>query len=200
MGQTVSASINGFLKNIFVAEGQFVEAGTPLATISQNKKLILQVNVSQKYFSSLSAITSANFKTTDNDKIYNSQELNGKVISYGKSASTNSPLIPVTFEIDNIGNIVPGSVAEVFLKSFPIPNALVIPVSSLIEEQGVFFVYVQKEGESFQKREVKLGASDGLYVQILSGVVEGERVVNKGAYQIKLSTASGTLPAHGHEH
>ena len=199
-GQTVSSAMNGFVKNIFVTEGQFVEAGTPLATISKNKKLILQANVSQKYFNNLSAITSANFKTTDNEKVYSTQELNGKVISYGKSASASSPFIPVTFEIDNSGNIISGSVAEVYLKSFPIPDAMVIPVSSLIEEQGNFFVYVQTEGESFQKREVKLSATDGINVQVLSGVAEGERVVIKGAYQIKLSTVSGTLPGHGHEH
>lgn len=199
-GQAVSANMNGFVKNIFVTEGQFVEAGTPLATISKNKKLILQANVSQKYFNNLSAITSANFRTTESETVYSTAQLNGKIISYGKSASANSPFIPVTFEIDNTGNLIPGSVVEVYLKSFPIPDALAIPVSSLIEEQGNFFVYVQTEGESFQKREVKLGASDGINVQLLSGVEEGERVVTKGAYQIKLSTAAGTLPAHGHEH
>lgn len=199
-GQTVSSAMNGFVKYIFVTEGQFVEAGTALATISKNKKLLLQANVSQKYFNNLSAITSANFKTTDNEKVYSTQELNGKVISYGKSASANSPFIPITFEIDNTGNIISGSLAEVYLKSFPIPDAMVIPVSSLIEEQGNFFVYVQTEGERFQKREVKLGATDKKIVQVLSGIEEAERVVTKGAYQIKLSTASGTLPAHGHEH
>jgi len=199
-GFSISSPMNGFVKNIFVSEGQFVEAGTPLAAISKNKKLILQANVSQKYFNRLASITSANFKTTDSDKFVSTADLNGKVISYGKSASANSPFIPITFEIDNIGNIIPGSVAEVYLKSFPIPDALVIPVSALIEEQGSFFVYVQTEGESFQKREVKMGASDGINVQVLSGVAEGERVVTKGAYQIKLSQASGTMPAHGHEH
>jgi RND family efflux transporter MFP subunit len=199
-GQAVSATMNGFVKNILVTEGQFVEAGTSLATISKNKKLILQANVSQKYFNKLSSITSANFKTTDSEIIYRTQDLNGKVVSYGKSADASFPFIPITFEIDNTGSLIPGSVAEVYLKSFPIPDAIVIPVSSLIEEQGNFFVYVQTEGESFQKREVKLGASDGINVQLLSGVTEGERVVTKGAYQIKLSTASGTLPAHGHEH
>ena len=199
-GQAVSSPISGFVKNILVSEGQFVEAGTPLATISKNKNLILQANVSQKYFNKLSSITSATFKTTESDKFINTQEINGKVISYGKSTSANSPFIPVTFEIDNTENLIPGSVAEVYLKSYPIPNALLIPVSSLIEEQGNFFVYVQTKGESFKKREVKLGASDGINVQLLSGVAEGERIVTKGAYQIKLSTASGTLPAHGHEH
>lgn len=199
-GQGISSPMNGFVKNILVSEGQFVSAGTPLAVISKNEKLILQANVSQKYFNRLSSITSANFKTTDSEKVFSIQELNGKIISYGKSASSNAPFIPVTFEMDNTGSIIPGSVAEVYLKSFPIPDAMIIPVSSLIEEQGNFFVYVQTEGESFQKREVKLGAADGINVQVLSGVEEGERVVTKGAYQIKLSTASGTLPAHGHEH
>ena len=87
-----------------------------------------------------------------------------------------------------------------YLKTVPLYNVLVMPVAALVEEQGVFYVYVQTEGESFQKREVKLGANDGQQVQVLSGIEEGERVVTKGAYQIKLSTASGTLPAHGHEH
>ena len=72
--------------------------------------------------------------------------------------------------------------------------------TALIEEQGLFFVYVQLEGESFTKREVKLGGNDGINVQIISGISEGERVVTLGAYNIKLSVASGSLPAHGHEH
>src|SRR4029078_10717600 len=108
----VSANISGFVKNIFVAEGQFVEAGTPLATISKNRKLILQANVSQKYFNNLSEITSANFKTTENETVYSTTTMNGKIISYGKSTNVNSPFLTITFEIDNIGNLIPGSVAE----------------------------------------------------------------------------------------
>jgi len=198
--QSITSPKSGYIKEILVTQGELVTIGQPLATISQNKKLILQSNISQKYFSLLPSISSANFKTTSSEKIYSTDELKGKIISYGKSAAANAPFIPVTFEIDNVGKLIAGSVAEVFLKSFPILNALLVPVTSLVEEQGNFFVYVQTEGEIFQKREVKLGATDGINVQILSGVTEGERVVTKGAFQIKLSTASGTLPAHGHEH
>jgi multidrug efflux pump subunit AcrA (membrane-fusion protein) len=106
----------------------------------------------------------------------------------------------VHFQIDSKPDMLPGSFAEVFLKTIPINDALVIPVSALVEEQGIYYVYVQTEGESFQKKELKLGANDGQKVQVLSGVAEGERVVIKGGYQIKLSQASGALPAHGHEH
>lgn len=199
-GQNVLAPMSGFVKNILVTEGQFVQSGTPLATISKNKRLLIQANVSQNYFSRLSSITSANFKTPQNDVVYNTTALNGRIVSYGKSASASTPFIPVTFEINNEGQLVSGSIIEIYLKSSTIADALVVPVSALIEEQGIFYVYVQTAGESFQKREVKLGASDGLNVQILSGIVENERVVTKGGYQIKLSSASGALPAHGHEH
>jgi membrane fusion protein, heavy metal efflux system len=199
-GQTIVAPMSGFIKNILVNEGQFVEVGTPLAMVSKNKKLILQASVSQKYFSKLPIVSSANFAPTDSKQVFDTKMLNGKIISFGKSAVANSAFLPIAFEIDNIGNLIPGSVAEVFLKAKPLPNALIIPVSGLLEEQGNYYVYVQTSGESFQKRAVKMGATDGLSVQILSGVSEGERVVTKGAYQIKLSSASGKLPAHGHEH
>jgi membrane fusion protein, heavy metal efflux system len=199
-GQTIGSPMSGFVKNILVNEGQFVEVGTPLALISKNKKLILQASVSQKYFSQLPTISSANFKPIGSDEVFDTKMLNGKIISYGKSASAHSAFIPITFEIDNIGNFISGSVAEIFLKSSPIQNALVIPVSALMEEQGVFYVYVQIGGESFLKREIEIGASDGENVQVLSGIEEGERVVTKGAYQIKLSSASGEMPEHGHEH
>ncbi len=199
-GYAVMAGMNGYLKDIFVSEGQYVTAGTPLATVSKNKKLLLQANISQKYFSSLPKVASATFKLSGSGEVYSTEHLNGKKMAYGKSATTNTPFIPVTFEIDNIGELVSGSIVEVFLKCKPVENALVIPASSIMEEQGNYYVYVQTGGESFEKREVKTGTSDGIDIQIFSGLVAGERVVNQGAYQIKLSQASGTMPAHGHEH
>lgn len=200
-GKSSTSPMDGFVKNILVKEGQFVEAGQTIATVSKNKRLILQATVSQTYFNQLKSVTSANFSAGPNSKmIYATANMNGSKPTFGRSTLQNVPFIPITFEIDNTGSIVPGSVVEVYLKSEPLLDVLVIPVSSLIEEQGVFYVYVQLGGENFEKREVLLGANDGLNVQVLKGIEEGERVVTKGAYQIKLSTASGALPAHGHEH
>ena len=197
--QNVTAPINGFIKNILVENGEFVTAGQNLGTISKNKKLLLRADVSQKYFSRLSSITSANFKIPGSPLVYTTRDLNGNLISYGKSSDSNAPFLPVTFEIDNVGEFIPGSIVEVYLQSGSSPK-LVIPYSALLEEQGIFYVYVQTEGESYQKREVKTGITDGILVHVLSGVSPGERVVSKGAYQIKLSTATGQLPTHGHEH
>jgi biotin carboxyl carrier protein len=45
-GFSVHATSQGYVKSLYVSEGQFVEAGAPLATLSRNKALLLQVNVS----------------------------------------------------------------------------------------------------------------------------------------------------------
>ena len=52
----------------------------------------------------------------------------------------------------------------------------------------------------FVSRYVTLGASNGKEVQILTGLKAGDRVVTKGAYQVKLASASNAIPAHSHEH
>lgn len=199
-GKSLASPISGFIKSIAVSEGQYVTAGQPLATITRNNRLLLRADVSLKDADRISSIQEANFTIIQNKLIYNTRDLNARLLSIAKTTGGTMPYLPVHFEMDSRPGLLPGSFAEVYLKTVPLYNTLSIPVSSLIEEQGVFYVYVQTAGESFQKQEVKLGANDGVQVQVLSGVTEGERVVTRGAYHIKLSTASGTLPAHGHEH
>jgi membrane fusion protein, heavy metal efflux system len=199
-GQRISAPMNGFIKSINVAQGQFVTEGQPIAVVSQNRRLILRVDVPAIQFPKLALATSANFKIAGNDSLFSTTTLNGKLVSYSKSIDANSPYASVTFEIDNTNGIVPGAYAEVFLKLAESNDVIIVPHSSLIEEQGHFFVYVQTAGESFEKREIKTGVSDGKYIKVVSGVRAGERVVSKGAFQIKLATMSGAMPAHGHEH
>ena len=199
-GHKITSPIEGYIKSVMIREGEYVEIGQSIARVSKNLKLILKAEVSQKYFSKLNNITSANFITAYDSKIYSTDSLNGKLISYGKSADINAYYIPVNFEITNNGEIIPGSFVEVLLKTNVIKEALVIPYSALIEEQGNYFAYVQTSGEGFQKRELEIGANDGMNVQVLAGIKEGERVVIEGGYQIKLATMSGKMPAHGHEH
>ena len=199
-GQTVAAPITGFIKQISARSGEFVQAGQPLAVITNDQYLQLQADVPLRYVSQLPLITEAQFKTLHNNAVYDTRALSGKVLTYGKAIGDGTSLLPIYFSLKNNGELIPGYPIEVYLQSRPIQNAFVVPIPALIEEQGVFYVYVQAAGESFQKRNVTLGVQDGKQVQVLSGVKEGERVVTKGAYMIKLATQSGTVPAHGHEH
>mgnify|MGYP002527610501 FL=1 len=198
-GVSVNAPINGHMKNILVKEGEYITVGQPLATVSQNQRLVLRAEVSQRYYNAMQSVKSANFKTPYDNKVYSLEDLNGRLLSFGKTSNENSFFIPVSFEFDNKGEVIPGSFVEVYLISSPIENTLSIPVSALTNEMGIYYVYVQIDEEGYRKQEVALGANNGKEVQIIKGLHPGDRVVTKGAYQVKMASASGAIP-HGHSH
>ena len=200
-GIAITSPMNGFIKSRLVNDGDYVEIGQPLLNISQNRRLMLKAEVSERYYQFLPTLTSAHFKTPYNDKVYTLESLNGKLKSYGRSSDNGSFYLPVIFEFDNKGDIIPGSYVEVFLLSGNINNVITVPVTALTEEQGSYFVYLQLDKEGYKKQEVTLGVNDGKEVQILSGIKPGDRVVTKGAYQVKLAANSSIIPeGHSHSH
>lgn len=199
-GVAVVSPQTGFLKNIQVKEGDYVTVGQPLATISQNSRLTLRADVSEKYYARLAQIQTAHFRTPYDDTVYKLPELRGRLLSYGKASGGDSFYVPVTFEFDNKGAVIPGSFVEVYLLTRPLEQVISVPTAALIEEQGIFSVYVRLDEEGYEKREVQLGANNGDRVQVLSGLHPDEEVVVKGAYQIKLASASNAIPAHSHQH
>jgi len=200
-GQSVKSPMSGFVKQVFVQNGQSVEAGQSIVSVSQNKTLLLRAEVQQKYAPILGTIRSANIRTINDNQTYTLEQLNGKVISYGKTANNDNYLIPVSLQIDNKGGFVSGSFVEVYLKSMTNAQALIVPNQSLLEEQGVYYLYVQVNPELFEKREVKTGGTDGLSTEIIAGITAKDRIVTKGAMMIKLAQATGTLDAQsGHNH
>ena len=90
---------------------------------------------------------------------------------------------------------------EVFLKTESKIDALTVPNNALIEEQGNFAIFVQLNPESFLKRDVKIGKTDGTKTEILSGLKATERVVTQGGILVKLASVSNSLDPHaGHVH
>lgn len=197
-GKVVRAQSSGYIKELFLQAGEYVEIGEPMAIVSQNKRLTIQANVSPNNFGKLNNSMSANF--VFNDNTYDIKDFNGRLLSYARHVDSDNPKIPVYFEIDNKGTLLPGSYIEILIKTNPTGKGVIVPHSALLEEYGKYSVIVQLEGEIFELREVQLGITDGLYAQIISGVDEGERVVTTGAYQVKMAAMKSEVPAHGHAH
>lgn len=199
-GVSVKSPIGGFIKTCLVKEGDYVTVGQPLMTVTQTRRLVLKAEVSERYYAQLSQVVSANFQTPYNNKVYSLENLGGKLLSFGKSSGDASYYVPVIFEFDNRGEMIPGSFVEVYLLSGERSGVLSLPLSALTEEQGVYFVYLKLDEECYKKQEVKLGTSDGSRVEILSGIKDGDTVVTRGAIHVKLASASNAIPAHTHNH
>jgi cobalt-zinc-cadmium efflux system membrane fusion protein len=199
-GNVVTAADHGYIKEIYVTEGQKVTSGQPLASIIMERNLILKADVSPDNLDILSSVESANFKVGYSNKVYKTSEMNGWKISYGKSTGENSFYIPVYFRVDYDPELIEGTFAEVYLIGKKINDALVMPNTALMEEFGKLYVFVAHEHGDFIKRYVRTGYSDGENTMVLSGLSENERIVTSGAYLIKLSQMSTSAPVHSHNH
>jgi len=197
---TVVAPAKSFVKEFYVEEGQYVEVGEKLSCLIKQDKLKLTAEVSQKYLNNLPKIQSATFQIANNNTVYDTRDLNGKVLAYGKSLGSESYFIPVVFEIDYHKELLPGSFAQIFLKGKEEKNQIVVSKTSLIEEQENFFVYVEVEHDKFEKRHVLIGDQDGNHVVIIKGLHDGETIVTEGVYFVKLASMSNALPVHSHSH
>jgi RND family efflux transporter MFP subunit len=199
--QSASSPIGGFVTRVLVRNGEYAEAGQPVLVVSQNRDLFIKAELQPRYFDILGGVTSANFRTLDNNRTYTLEELGGHMVSYGKSTDISNPLVPVVFQVNNKAGFLSGSFVELYIKTQTSAQAVTVPNESIVEEMGSYFVFVQLTPEFFEKRAVKKGVTDGIRTEITKGVSEGDRVVSKGAILVKLAQASGTLDAHsGHVH
>lgn len=200
-GIRIQSPMAGYIKQCFVSPGDYVTVGQPIAVVAQDRRLQLRVEVSERYADRLGQVHSANFRTSTQKEVICLDSIHGKLLSRGRSVAPGAFYIPVLFELDNVGNLVPGSFAEVWLLGTPREDVLSVPVTALTEEQGVYYVYVQEDKEHYVKTEVHIGDLDGIRAEILDGLHEGDCVVTQGAVYVKLAANSGMIPeGHNHNH
>ena len=199
-GVAVRAAESGYVKACLVKEGDYVTVGQPLVTLVRNDRLYLRADVPERYYSRLADVSTAHFRTSDSDTVYRLDDWHGRLLAYGQATGGGSYYVPVTFELDNPGNVLPGAYAEVFLLGRERAEVISVPRSALTEEQGVHFVYLQLDASCYRKQAVTLGATDGQRVEIRSGLQGSERLVTRGAIHVKLASASNAIPAHTHNH
>lgn len=199
-GVRVTAPVSGTIHELFVSDGEYTEPGRLLATLSNNLNLVLRADLPQQFFGKLGEIHSANFRPAYSDRVFSLQEMNGRLLASGVSVAENNHYLPVIFQLENNGNLLEGAFAEVYLQGKEKNTVLVVPVSALLEEQGTHYLYVQVSGESYTKRVVVTGDSDGLNVEISSGLDAGERVVTRGPMLVKAASMAGGVMGDGHSH
>lgn len=201
-GSVASAPVSGVITSISVVDGQFVEAGQPIATISSNSALSLRADLPENVAGFLPTITGARFRPSYSDEIVDLQSVDGKLLSPPTVSSAANGYIPVYFTLPNAGgNYISGSYCEVYLLGNTRSGVLSVPETSLSEQQGEYFVYREEMPGHFRKIPVTIGRSDGSRREILSGISAGDRIVARGTTFVRLAESSGAVPeGHSHSH
>lgn len=197
----VRAPIAGTLTAMEVTSGEGVPEGQLLFTVIDLARVWLVAQVFEPDIPKVEGARAAWFTIDGHDAPFVVGERNGRLVTIGRVIDPQSRTVPVIFELDNRdGRLRIGQFAKVSLATGAPVRGLAVPEAALVDEAGKPVAFVQVEGEAFERRQLTLGVRDRGWVQVLAGLAAGERVVTRGAYDIKLAAAAGGIPAHGHAH
>ncbi len=195
-----SSPIAGYITALSVKPGQYVSQGDPLATVSRNRRLMLRVALSEARASEMTTVSDAVMTVPSlGDRSFRLSDYNLRVVSSPASTPSDGHYVPLFLEFDNPGLFRDGAVAEVTLRGDVRDGVRSVPREALVEEMGVYYLFVQVHDDAFRRIPVEIGSSDGERVEILSGLNGGERVVVKGVGSVRRAENSGVLPP-GHTH
>lgn len=122
-----------------------------------------------------------------------------RTVAVGPEVAPGTGTVPALYELGTAHGLPIGARVEVDLL-LPTPvEGIVVPATSIVDDGGVPVVYVQVEGESFERREVVVRARQAGDV-VVEGITAGERVVARGGDAIRRAALLSSGPVEGHVH
>jgi HlyD family secretion protein len=177
----ILSPMNGGITKRFVDPGTMVKDTTPILTLMDLSEMKMVVNVIEKEFIHLQKGQAVKIAVT----AFPDRVFTGRIEIINPALELQSRTAEIQISIPNPGLVLkPGMFgrAEVLLRSNP--QAVLVPIQSLITESGNDFVYVLKE-KQVSRRPVRKGAIRDTAVEILQGLTPGEQVVTAGHYALK---------------
>jgi RND family efflux transporter MFP subunit len=180
----IMAPMNGKILELPVVEGQVVVAaasvnsGTSLMKIADLSKLQISTHVNQVDVAKLKQEMKVSFSV---DSIPNLQ-MEGRIQEIAPTATIKKNIKGFTVELaitQSDERLRPGMTADVVIPIEKVENVLAVPLSAVFSEAGkkVVFIKASDPQISPETREVSVGISNIDYVEIKSGLSEGDTVL-----------------------
>ncbi len=199
--QEVLAPIDGEILIVYRQQGAYVQAGTPLALVGNFSRLLFSMPVDDKNAQRFSVGDTAQLTFTNNQilrKAYDTEYAAGNrgdaqifdvtVKEIMPSLDEPASLRKVVLEIDNrVGLLEQQTYNGAVLTSSKTRKFLTAPLSAMIDTKRTE-VFVVTAENTLERRQVRTGADDGRYVEIISGLREGETVVTSDAEGLEVGT------------
>jgi RND family efflux transporter MFP subunit len=199
----LKAPIPGVIVTVRATVGEHVHTDAPVFTVLNTETVLIEAQLPESDLGRLGASYGATYETTAAPGTFVPilGAGGGRLVFLGTTVDAKTRTLPLVYEVPNAAERLRINMAlNVYVETAHVAEALAVPLSALVDEDGRTVAFVQASGETFQKRDLTLGVQDGEFVQVLAGLAAGERVVTKGAYAIRLASVSTTIPAHGHAH
>ena len=199
--QEVTAPIDGEILILYRQQGSYVQAGTPLALVGNFDRLFFALPVEDRHAQRLSIGDRARLTFTSSQilrKAYDTDYAAGNRGDEQIFDVTLKEIVPnlnepaslrkVVFEVDNrVGLLEQQAYSSAVLSAAQTRKLLTVPLAAMIDTNRSA-VFVATGSGTLERRAVRTGACDGTYVEILSGLSEGETVITSDTEGLEVGT------------
>ncbi len=190
----VRSPMAGVILSRDATPGAVVDAGTPLATVSDLSTLWLEMAATDGAVATLRVGARVRFAVP----AFAADTFVAMVQSVGGALDTTTRLIPVRARVDNGAQRLRAAMfATAWVEGGVRQRAVIVPDSAvqLLNNRAVVFVATPDGagGARFERRDVQVGVTSDGRTQILSGLREGDLVVVAGAFAIKSEFARSKM-------
>lgn len=185
----------GYVSEVKITEGMYVEEGSPLAKITPLNQVWVEA---QLYSNEIAEITENKilqvYSESNPEKVYE-----GILVYNNPKVEDGKRVHLLKIKVNNTdGKLIPGTLVSVIPEKSS-AQVIAVPKSAVLLEK-MKTVWVLAHDNTFEQRMVKTGAENKYWVEIISGLKEGEIVVTEGAYLInsEFILKSGAGQRHDH--
>ena len=173
----VIAPISGSIISSPVKTGQKVSMSSVITKIGDIDNLQISAKVPERYVADLEIGQKAEITL----QAYEGEVFEAKVVRISPvvDAATRTKEIILNFD-KNYEKVNAGMFAKIKLYTNDYSGYPAVPQDSLVNNNDNYYMYVVKDDDTVEKRQVKLGQNVDGYYQILDGVFAGETVVVEG--------------------
>ena len=187
---TLRSPASGIVVEKNVVEGDRIMIGMTVYRIADLSRVWIEADVFEKDL----ALVREGQGALVSFQAYPGKVFAARVTYVYPTVSLRSRTARVRLELPNPDlGLKPGMYAQIRLESLPTEPTLVVPRSAVIATGERTLVFVQAADGALLPREVQPGRTAGRYMQILSGLEEGERIVSSAAFLVDAESNLGTM-------
>lgn len=175
-GVNILSEYNGVVTAISLEKGDGLNTGATVITLYDADDVTMTVTVSEDDMTDIELDGKANISLT----AYPNEVFEATVTDISDATTDNSGNttrdVTVTIKGD-LSKLFQGMTGEVTFITKQNADVLYVSNRAIILEKGISYVKVKKENGSIEKVQVTTGFSDGVNVEIMDGLTEGQTVI-----------------------
>jgi membrane fusion protein, copper/silver efflux system len=196
---TLHSPSSGFVTEKLVQAGQAVESGMPLYRLADLSVVWIEADIYEQDLRFVEVGQTMHIEIA----AFPGEHFDGKVSYVYPEVRMETRTARIRVSLANAaGRVKPGMFATAQLQSAVTENALFVPRDAVMHSGSHAMVFVDEGRGSYRARQVEVGADMGGRTQILSGLIAGERVVNRANFLLdsesRLRESMGAMPGMNH--